>query len=383
MKKNFKIVLIVIAIICLVVLFVYLFRGSISDMIIEKRMKKHNIPGVSYVLINDYSIKKTKCFGVANTQTNSVVDNATIFQAASSTKIIISAIVLHYVEEGMLNLEEDVNNYLKSWKIPLNDSLKNRKITLLHLLTHQSGLNLPEGGLNWENGNIPSLNNVLNGELPAMNTKAELNYIPGKGWEYSNFGYIVIQVLLEDILNKTLPEIVQEVVFEPLEMKNSTFNYPLSDEFKKNEALPHDNEGKQKNAILHPRAYAQGGLLTTSTDLAKFVIELMKSYKGQSNKILSQEMVEKMFEWRVDLDPNLLGGIRFGQAMGLSVKGIADKLVIFRAGINNPGATSWIVGYPNLGKGAVILTNSENGIDISVESMMIMGISNGWPNISE
>ncbi|RPH33774.1 MAG: class A beta-lactamase-related serine hydrolase [Bacteroidales bacterium] len=383
MKKITKIILSVLIGLMFIILIAVLLRHFIADFVIQKRMKHYNVPGLSYTVISNYEIKKARSFGVINNKTHKVVNSESIFQAASTTKLLVSTIVLHYVENGVFSLTEDVNKYLKSWRIPESEFLDNKKITLFHLLTHQSGFNAPDGGLDWENGSSPSLVEVLNGEKPAINDKAAIKYSPGKKWEYSNMGYIIVQLILEDVLGKPFPEIVKEIIFDPLEMNHSTFTYPLESIYKENEAVPHNKQGEVEIALLHPKAYAQGGLLTTTMDLTKFHIELMKSYKGMSNKILSQSMMERLCKGEVDLDPDIFGGIQFGEAMGLQVK-VTDKgLFIFRIGYNTPGAGSCLAGYPSLGEGAVIMTNSANGIDICIETMMLLGISNGWPNINK
>lgn len=369
------------AVLLLIALAIYCLRHPIANFIIENRMKHFNVPGLNYTLIDNYEVKKAKSFGVISKQNGKAVDSQSIFQAAYTTKLVVSAIVLHYVESGALSLTEDVNYYLKSWEIPESEFLRGSKVTLYHLLTHQSGFNSPEGGIDWEQGSHPALVDVINGTPPAINEKAKLLFTPGEKWEYSNFGYIIIQLILEDVMGKPFAEIAKETVFNPLEMNHSTFDYPLDSVSRQHEALPHDKEGVVLEARLHPKALAQGGLLSTTSDLSKFLIELMKSYKGESNKILSQAMVKRMFEPEVDLDPEIFGGIQFSEALGLQVKETDEGLFIFRIGYNTPGAGACMVGYPDQGKGAVIMSNSANGIDICIQTLMVLLITNGWPSI--
>jgi len=78
----------------------------------------------------------------------------TCFEAASTTKLLTSAAALHYLEQGMFDLDEDVNQKLKSWKIPENEFTQNEKVTLHRLLTHQSGLTRPDGGFSEEEGDV-------------------------------------------------------------------------------------------------------------------------------------------------------------------------------------------------------------------------------------
>jgi CubicO group peptidase (beta-lactamase class C family) len=94
-----------------------------------------------------------------------------------------------------------------------------------------------------ENADYPSLIDVLNGNRPALNKPAFPEYVPGTNWQYSNVGYDVIQLLLEDVSGKPFQQIAEEIVFKPIGMRNSTFEYPLDSERRKREAMPHDNDG--------------------------------------------------------------------------------------------------------------------------------------------
>jgi CubicO group peptidase (beta-lactamase class C family) len=107
---------------------------------LSERMSHYKIPGVSIALINENKIEWAKSYGVINVESRVPVTKESFFEAASTTKMLVAATALHFVEKGLLDLDADVNNYLKSWKIPESDLTKEKKITLRLLLTHQSGL---------------------------------------------------------------------------------------------------------------------------------------------------------------------------------------------------------------------------------------------------
>ncbi|MGA9350858.1 MAG: serine hydrolase domain-containing protein, partial [Anaerolineae bacterium] len=200
---------------------------------LSERMAYYKVPGVSMAVINDNRIAWAKGYGVIKAGSDTPVTTETLFEAASSTKLLTSAIALRLVEQGRLDLDEDVNKQLKSWRIPENDFTQQHEVTLRLLLTHQSGLNRPDGGFDWENESVPSLVQVLKGEAPARNEAAVLEYVPGTKWQYSNIGYVMIQLLLEDVVGKSFAQIAQENVFGPVGMKSSTLVYPLNVELKK------------------------------------------------------------------------------------------------------------------------------------------------------
>ncbi len=345
---------------------------------LAERMAEYKIPGASIAVIEDGRVAWAKGYGTMKAGQDAPVTTGTLFEAASTTKMLTAATALHFVEEGRLDLDRDVNGYLKSWKIPDSDLTKEHKVTLRLLLTHRAGLNGPKGGFSWEDGKAPTLVQVLKGEPPAQNKAAAIEIVPGTQWQYSNFGYVVIQLLLEDLTGKPFPRLVSEVVFKPLAMESSTLVYPLKPEFASKEALPHDVEGKTREAVMNPVAVAQGGLVTTPSDLARFAIELMGAYQGKSHRVLSRGMARLMFQKELDLDPEILG-FPMGEGLGVLLRGSGQDLSFLHPGDNFPGASCWLVGYPALGKGAVIMTNGAKGNLLAMELLASIGKEYHWP----
>ena len=109
-------------------------------------------------------------------------------------------------------------------------------------------------------------------------------------------------------------------------MTSSTLVVPLSAEKKAKEALPHDAEGVAHDPQLHPNAVANGGLVTTPTDLALFTVELIRAYQGKSDRLLSQKMVRQMFQKELDLDPRIFGGIPVAEGLGVFLRGAGQSL---------------------------------------------------------
>jgi CubicO group peptidase (beta-lactamase class C family) len=166
-------------------------KHSLAD-----RMAHYRIPGVSITLIHDYRIEWAKGYGVAQAGSATPVTKETVFQAASSTKLLTSMVVLRYVEKGQLDVDKDVNEYLKTWRVPDTEATRKEKVTLRRLLTHQSGFNRPDGGFSSDPVGSPSLVQILNGEAPAENQAACIEFVPGSEWQYSNMGFVLIQLIL-------------------------------------------------------------------------------------------------------------------------------------------------------------------------------------------
>jgi CubicO group peptidase (beta-lactamase class C family) len=345
---------------------------------LAERMAEYKIPGVSIALIDDGRVAWAKGYGSRMAGQDAPVDTGALFEAASTTKMLTAAAALRFVDQGRLDLDRDVNTYLRSWRVPDNALTREHAVTLRLLLTHRAGLNGPEGGFSWDDDTVPTLVQVLKGEPPAGNKPAVVQTAPGGDWRYSNFGYVVIQLLLEDVAGKPFPQIVHETIFKPLAMESSTLAYPLEPPLDAKEALPHDAEGKTSAAVLHPTAVAQGGLITTPSDLARFAVELMHAYQGKSSRLLSQAMARLMFQKEMDLDPNLLG-FPMGEGLGVFLQGTGRGLSFLHPGDNFPGASCWLVGFPALGKGAVIMTNGAKGNLLAMELLSAIAREYRWP----
>jgi CubicO group peptidase (beta-lactamase class C family) len=342
---------------------------------LAERMAHYHTPGVSLAVIKDFEPDWAKAYGVLKTGRVEPVATDSYFEAASTSKLVTATIVLHYVEKGILRLDENINTYLRSWKLPDSDMTRRQKVTLRLLLTHQGGLpatNLPQK----EGAGDPTLVQVLKGESPALNKPAVVEYIPGTRWQYSNIGYVVVQQILEDAIGQPFSRIARETVFKPLGMKNSTFVYPLDEKLRANEAWPHDSQGILRKPSMCPTAQAHGGLMTTPSDLALFGAELMRAYRGRSDRLLSKDMVRRMFTKVLDLDPATMGGLPVGEGLGVFLCGEGDNLVFLHLGGNSPGMNCWLLGYPKTGNGAAIMTNGADGEILALE--IISALNREW-----
>jgi CubicO group peptidase (beta-lactamase class C family) len=330
-----------------------------------ERMTHYNVPGVSMAVIDVHQTLWTKAYGSMDASTSEPVTPKTIFEAASTSKFITSAMALHFVQKGLIGLDTDVNDYLTSWQVPENQFTKEEKVTLRRLLTHKAGL--PTTNFDHdEKVGYPTLLDVLNGQSPALNKPAIPELIPDTRWQYSNVGYDVIQLLLEDVSGKSFQQIAEEIIFEPLGMENSTFIYPLDSESKKREAMPHDGQGISRKPAMHLTALAHAGLTTTPTDLAKFTSEILFSYQGKSEKVLTQEMIKQLLTKEFDLDPGLFG-IPLSEGLGVFLTGDGPNLLFTHPGSNLPGLNCWLMGWPELGTAVVVMTNGAQGELLAME----------------
>ena len=339
-----------------------------------QRIQQLKIPGLSIAVIDNYKIHETLAYGKRDSVNE--VNNTTLFQAASVSKYVTAVIVHHYIEKGLLDLDTDINQYLKSWKMPINELTKNNPITLGYLLTHQSGLPSTNFDYDKEKG-MPTLSHVLGAESPAINKPAVPEFIPGSSWSYSNIGYALIQLILEDVTNNSFQNIANEILFRPLNMNSSTFNYPLSNDFRDREAKPFNSAGQEKPPELNSPAKAQGGLLTTPEDLAKLTVEIMRAYKGESI-IFSKELAHRLVTKELELPFKFYKQTAY-MGLGVLLIGENEDLAFLHNGYNSPGSVCIVIGFPEIGKGAVIASNSANGEQLYLEVIATLADKYSWP----
>jgi CubicO group peptidase (beta-lactamase class C family) len=330
-------------------------------------MKLFKVPALSVAVIEDYKIAWAKGYGVTEAGGATPVTTRTLFQAGSISKPVAAAAALHLVEDGRLSLDEDVNRKLKSWKIPENDFTKQQKVTLRRLMTHTAGVNENSFYGYDVDDPIPTLVQVLNGEKPANNGPIRVDFVPGSKMRYSGGGVTIEQQLVMDIKGEPFPQLMKEIVFDMIGMEDSTFEQPLPPARRLDAASGTYPNGTTIHGKWHVYPeMAAAGLWTTPSDLAKFAVEIALSHHGKSNRILSQKMAKEMLTPQVENTEE-----PFGQ-MGLSF--FIDK--------KNPaefghGGADWafqavLIAFADNGKGAVIMTNSDNGfyvMDRLIESI--------------
>ncbi len=202
-------------------------RDSKNDeMNLASQMKVLGVPAVSIAAIRNGTIDWARAYGVSSLQ-GAPVSTTTLFGAASISKPVTAIGVLKLVEDGKIDLDANVNQYLKRWKIPDNQFTANQKVTVRELLNHTSGIGTHNGEIYDPSAPIPTLLQLLEGESPARTPPVRIEAIPGTKFAYSNGGYLVLSLLIEDVTGEPFAEYMKRTVLDPIGMKHSTFDSPL------------------------------------------------------------------------------------------------------------------------------------------------------------
>ena len=343
-------------------------RGqSIIKMRLEDRMEHYHVPGVSIAVINDNKIEWARGYGVTNVNTSSPVTTETLFQAASISKPVAAMAALHMVQEGLLDLNEDVNRKLVSWTVPENRFTLEKNVTLKCLLSHSAGVTVHGFRGYAHDERVPTLLQVLDGTPPANSDPIRVDIPPDAQFRYSGGGYCIAQQLMIDLMDKPFSEIMQEYILRPVGMNHSTYEQPLPKDKTFWAAAGYLSGGEPIDGKYHTYPeMAAAGLWTTPSDLALFAIEIMQSLYGRSERVLSQDMIVQM-----------LTAQHGNYGLGLSVGG-SGKNLGFAHGGSNEGFRCFLSAYPERKQGVVIMTNGDNGGYLYSEILRSVSAEYGW-----
>ncbi len=317
---------------------------------IEERMRHYKVPAVSVAVVNDFKVEWAKAYGVADAETKEPATTKTLFQAGSISKSVAATVALNKVEKGKLSLDEDINNKLTSWKLPDNEFTAKKKVTLANLLSHTAGLTVHGFPGYAEGEKIPTIPQVLDGAAPANTAPVRVDLEPGTRFRYSGGGTTIAQLAITDIERKPFPDIARETVLKPFGMSDSTYEQPLSPDWRKRAAAGHKPDGSVVKGKIHVYPeMAAAGLWTTPTDLAKFAIETQLSLAGKSNKALSKEMTTRMVTPYLSEDVGL----------GFFVQKKGGSIYFGHNGADE-GFRALLLVHRDKGYGAAIMVNSDN-----------------------
>lgn len=340
-----------------------------STWTIEERMAHYDVPGVSIAVIHEGEIAWTKTYGFVDKEGTSPITENTLFQAASISKPVTAYGALTLVEQEKVALEEDINTYLESWKLPDSEFTKDKKATIKNLLNHSAGVTV-HGFLGYSTDlPVPTLIEVLNGTPPANSSPSVVDKVPEESFRYSGGGYNVLQQMMIDVEGKTFPELMDALVLEPLEMNNSTYSQPLNEEQLPMAATGYLPDGSMVKGKRHTYPeMAPAGLWTTATDLSKFAITIQKTLKGKSEKGLSKAMTTKM----------LTPFVEEFTGLGIFIQN-KDGEVYFEHGGWNEGFSSQLIAHKDKGYGVVVMINANQPPFIS-ELIRSVALTYDWDN---
>lgn len=307
---------------------------TLVDDFITSYMHYYRIPGASFAMVKNGKIVYQQHYGVKNAYTQTPVDDETLFDVGSVTKIFAAFAAHRLVERGLLDLDKPLHEYLPFPEIEHDHRYK--LITARHVLSHQTGF--PNWGYDNPDGKI------------------SINFIPGTAFGYSGAGFDYLGRVLEAVTQQTLEQVLLQESQNVLGVPNAA-QFRKSEEWLSSFANGHDLMRPYESQAPE-KAHAAYGMHTTASNLAKVMISLMK-HKGLSEQSYEQiltpvtranvsennDVEQKYFSLGFQVTPN-----KYGTAIGHSGE--------------NWGNLSLFEYYPEHQAGFVILTNSKAGAKV-------------------
>jgi len=191
-------------------------------------MKLYNVPGLSIAVIENYKIAWAKEYGVIETGSSTPVSPKHCSKQGRSANRWRRRERFTSSNNGKLALDENVNEKLKTWKVPENEFTKNERVTLRRLMSHTAGLTV-HGFPGYDvNETLPTPVQIFNGEKPANTAPIRVDILPGTKEVYSGGGVTIEQQLMVDVTGKAFPALMRELVLDKLGMADSSYEQPLS-----------------------------------------------------------------------------------------------------------------------------------------------------------
>ena len=315
------------------------------DSAIVAAMREHGVPGAALAIVRDGRVEHLAGYGCANRALGLRVDpKQTVFHVASVSKPFVALAAVQLVTEGRVDLQTDVNRYLRTMQVP---AAWNRGVTLHDLLTHTAGFEESIVGYAARTpADIKPLGEFLAAKLPKR------GWPPGQVTAYSNYGYALAGYVVESVAGMSFADYVRTRILAPLRMTRSSFQQPMPAELERDAALSYRCSDDDCEPVTpdYRSAYPPGGLVTTADDMSRFMLaQLGAAVDGK--QVLSDSVRALMHGQQFTLDAALPGS-----TYGFSEDNLAGERSLSHAG-SASGYLSFVVLVPTRNFGAFIVAN--------------------------
>jgi CubicO group peptidase (beta-lactamase class C family) len=272
----------------------FISKAQLPDDSLAQKLDDHLVSANKFYKFNGSAVIAEKgkiilqkSYGYKNVATHALNDSNSIFQIGSITKQFTSTVILKLQEEGKLSVQDKLSKYFPAFKYA-------DKITLENLLTHTSGIY--NYTIDIDDNDSALVCNPINKQLFLdIIFKKALDFKPGTQFSYDNSGYYLLGLIIEKVTGKLYEENVRELIFTPLQMTHSLFDFRDSKDTNIAIGYKKLNENEQVVAQRWDSTvtYAAGGIFSTTGDMYKWAQAVA------DRKVLSAE------SWKAALTPHL------------------------------------------------------------------------------
>jgi CubicO group peptidase (beta-lactamase class C family) len=317
------------------------------DALIPSQLRNRNIAGAVVSVVKDGQVLFQKGYGYADVdEKKPVLPDQTLFRPGSISKLFTATAVMQLVEQGKLDLDRDVNDYL-DFPIPKTYP---EPVTLRQLLTHTGGFEETLKNLFVAHeSDIKPLRTYLVNEMPVR------IFPPGKIPSYSNYGFTLAGYIVERVSGEKFEHYIENHILKPLGMNNSTFDQPLPPQLASQMSKAYLSASKKPRDFEFVQAAPAGALTTTAADMTRFMLAFLQDGAVDGVSILKPETVRQMETRQFEFHPKLPGlGITFMEYLIDPVRIIAhggDTVYFHSDMILVPDAhLGYFLSYNSLGK---------------------------------
>ncbi len=351
------------------------FAGHLDDRV-PALLDHYSVPGAAVGLIHEGERTWTGTYGVADRREDRSVTPETVFRVGSISKSVTAWGVMRLVEQGALRLDAPVAAHVDDGALP-KATLASDEVTVRRLLNHTAGLpsvlypEVPPGD------SVPPLEAMLSGQ--AAEPAARPDQPPGASFRYSNAGYAVLELLIEEATGRPFEAYMRDSVLTPLNMTDATFR--RTDAVDARLATGHLVDGTPAAPFVDA-VKAPGGLYATVGDVAQFVVAGVSGVEGRppGAEVLSSDGVQRLYAPTVEA-AGMVGLVAEAYGLGHFVELLPNG----RRAISHGGHhTGWMVHFyllPETGDGVVVLTNSERGMPFIADLLGAWATWQGLPSI--
>jgi len=265
---------------------------SFADSFFAEKIDKYHIPGLVFNLVQNGEVVYSQGYGYANLEGLVPINaDSSVMRIGSISKSFVATAVMQLVEKGILDLHTDINQYLSSFEItyPFPDP-----VTLSHLLTHTAGFEDPPYISNTDPNKIQPLDEFLAKNLPLP------THPPGKTFIYSNYGFALAALIVEEMSGIPFDNYVEQNIFHPLNMKQSS--YLLAPPVQSNLASGYVyKEGEQiPQPVDYDSDYPGGSIVSTAEEMSHFILAHLQDGCYQGSCILLPQTIAEMHTYQAN-----------------------------------------------------------------------------------
>ncbi|WP_404581180.1 amino acid adenylation domain-containing protein [Paenibacillus sp. RC21] len=307
------------------------------------------VTGAVLVLVQDNKIVVNQGCGYTDLTRSTKVDPATtLMRVGSINKIFTSVVIRQLAEQGKLDINAKVRSLIEDIDIPgpFNESL-----TLKHLLNYESGLDHPDSGMDdLIRGEVPltmTLKQFIHKYMPAV------VHIPGEQYQYSNFAYIILGYIIEQITGMSCGQYAHSHILQPLGMNSSSFTLPA--EWSNRLAKGYHPDQQLVPAYLYsPIDTATGSMVSTGDDMARFMLAMLGEGAYGGSRILSRESAQALMSVKPDIEAGKPYG-RNGFEMNIHPEYGSERILVKSGNFPGFSALMWLL--PDQKTGAFLMCN--------------------------